>query len=276
MKKHSLTAAQRKARQDGLLEKLKQGVEAVRNGEDWKAFLNMGSKFYNYSFGNMMLILWQKPDAARVAGFNAWKKLGRTVKKGEKALQILAPRLRKTKDEETGEEGMALAGFLGVPVFDVSQTEGAELPTVAHRLRGEGPEGLYSSLLAFAMSQGYSVVRQDEGSEKGGYILPSKEIVLNSRFEPLHNVKTLVHELGHGILGHPWERSLPREVREFQAESVAWIVCRELGVETDCYSFGYIAVWTQPGQLAGLISQHGPAIQKAAQTILAGLGQTVG
>lgn len=101
---------------------------AAGNSEALTAYLGTMSRFHNYSFGNVMAIAMQKPDAVRVAGFHTWKDLGRNVKKGEKAIRILAPLIRSRKDESTGEESAHVYGFRSVCVFDISQTEGKELP----------------------------------------------------------------------------------------------------------------------------------------------------
>ena len=115
-------------RQSDLLARLSEGITALTTSDEWIRHLEVQSGFHRYSFGNVVLIASQLPGASRVAGFRSWLKLGRNVRRGEKAIWILAPmRFKKTNDEDAG-EGRTIAGFKYVAVFDVSQTEGAELP----------------------------------------------------------------------------------------------------------------------------------------------------
>ncbi|MCL6453719.1 MAG: ssDNA-binding domain-containing protein [Alicyclobacillus sp.] len=122
-----------------LVDKLEQGVLAVYSGDKWREVLEVQSRFHNYSFSNVMLILMQCPHASHVAGFNTWKQLGRHVVRGEKAIQILAPMIcKKVEINEDGAEveKSSLYGFRVVNVFDVSQTAGKELPRLTTELDG--------------------------------------------------------------------------------------------------------------------------------------------
>ena len=135
-----------------ITERLEKGIEDLFESENYKNYLKTMSKFTSYSLNNTLLIAMQKPDSSTVAGFNTWKSLGRQVKKGEKAIQILAPIIYKKKREKEGEKDdrisnkedkplkeeteKILVGFKVVNVFDISSTEGKELPEIAHRLDG--------------------------------------------------------------------------------------------------------------------------------------------
>ena len=111
-----------------LIDQLTEGIANLTSSEQWQDYLNFQSRFHRYSFGNVLLIALQRPDATRVAGFNAWKKSNRFVRKGEKAIWILAPMVYKNPDAEEGEGDRVIRGFKFVPVFDVAQTDGEELP----------------------------------------------------------------------------------------------------------------------------------------------------
>ena len=143
-----------------ILERLTEGITQLTSSERWQDWLNMQSRFHHYSFNNTLLIMMQRPDATRVAGFNAWRKLDRFVRKGEKGIWILAPMVYKTS---TGEDGDAddttkvIRGFKPVPVFDVSQTDGQELPEVCIRLTGDEPGNAYDHLRSVAHGLGFTV-----------------------------------------------------------------------------------------------------------------------
>ncbi len=124
---------------DHLLDTLTEGIEALTTSDAWRAHLDAQGRFRRYSFSNALLLSRQDPDATRVAGFATWKKLGRAVRKGERALWILAPMTGRRTRSDDGEEHRPILGFRPVAVFDVAQTDGDPLPEVCRTLQGEGP-----------------------------------------------------------------------------------------------------------------------------------------
>ena len=133
-------------RQD-LLTRLTDGIAGLTSSEQWRRYLDFQCRFHQYSFGNVLLIANQYQGATRVAGFNAWRRLNRFVRKGEKAIWIIAPMVYKDASEDAVAGDRLIRGFKFVPVFDVTQTDGEELPSVCVRLDGHDPAGCYASLL---------------------------------------------------------------------------------------------------------------------------------
>lgn len=255
-----------------LLHRLAEGIEELTSSERWREWLEVQSRFHDYSFGNAVLILRQFPRATRVAGFRTWKKLGRSVRKGEKAIWILAPVRYKKEETAPGEEAtLVVRGFKAVPVFDVSQTEGSELPDVAVRLKGADSGDAYEDLQTVARGLGFTVVEECLGGAINGDCSHSEwRIRIETGNDRRQQVKTLAHEIGHAILHAPGgSRPEDRVVRELEAESVAYVVCQQLGVETGGYSFGYVAVWAGGGERAQeALRASGSRIQRAADAVL--------
>ncbi len=155
-------------------DKLQEAVAEIVSGDDWKRMLKVASKFHRYSFNNHLMIFLQRPDATVVAGFNRWKSLGRFVKKGEKGIAIFAPcKYKTTIEDESGDEQVihSIRGFCIVHVFDISQTEGDELPDLdavrPKLLDADAPEGIWDALVSQAEAAGFEVVRHRRGSENG-------------------------------------------------------------------------------------------------------------
>jgi antirestriction protein ArdC len=231
-------------------ERLQDAVSALISGEDWQRMLQVASKFHRYSFNNQLLILCQRPNATRVAGYRKWQEFGRHVRKGEKGIAILAPCKYRTKIEDDSGEEMtvqSIRGFRVAYVFDVSQTEGEPLPEVdslrPKLLEGEAPEGIWDRLVELATSEGFDVVRQRRNAENGYCDFGEREIGVRPDVTPAQAVKTLVHELGHGLL-HGNDTIRTREVKEVEVESVAYVVCDAVGLDTGDYSFSYVARWS--------------------------------
>lgn len=262
-----------------ILDRLAEGITQLTSSERWQEWLTMQSRFHGYSFNNTLLILGQKPESTRVAGFNAWRKLDRFVRKGEKGIWILAPMVYKaTDDTDSNESGdtKVIRGFKPVPVFDVSQTQGAELPEVCVHLDGEDESGLYERLCTFTASIGFSVEDADDLSGANGMCShDEKRIQVLASNSPLQRVKTLAHELGHAILHTPTEgRPDDRAIRELEAESIAFIVCATKGVTSDDYSFGYVATWSGGGDEAlAAIKASGARIQRTADHVISALAR---
>jgi antirestriction protein ArdC len=213
------------------------------------AHLATMGKFHRYSFGNIMAIAFQLPDATRVAGFQTWKTLGRNVKKGEHAIRILAPLVRKNRDAAAGESESSVYGFRSVCVFDISQTEGAELPQFAS-VSGE-PGDTVEKLLQFAAAQSITVeLNQEIGSALG--VSYGGRIALAPDQSPAGLVAVLVHELGHELL-HKGEarKSSNASKRELEAEAVAFVVCSSIGFDMSTHSADYIKLYDGDAEALG-------------------------
>lgn len=236
-------AAEKRA---ALVQSLEAGFTRVQSSEEYRAYLSTLARFHNYSLNNVLLIYMQRPDAQRVAGFHAWQSLGRNVRKGEKGISILAPCTYKAKvtNDQTGEEErVGVRGFRAVSVFDVAQTEGADLPEVpCTRLSGDD-RGLVASLEAIALREGLTIDRtpgRAGASTSGFYIRDRREIWVSPDLSPAATAKTLAHELGHHFAGHVGCRGEAETI----AESVAYLVLGHAGIDAGEYSFGYLASWS--------------------------------
>ncbi len=266
------------AEQAEILRRLERGISELASSARWQEYLATAAKFHNYRTGsNIMLITLQRPDATRVAGFKTWQSLGRQVRKGEKGIAILAPCSVKVKDEERAEHEAKLEAegwqtfsrrifFRTVYVFDVSQTDGAELElSPVHLLDGNGAGELLASLEVIAGELGFAVVRtnaDDLGSANGDTSFELRRIRLAADRSIDQQAKTLAHELGHVLCQHDKVNYSAERARcELEAESVAFVVCSAQGLVTDDYSFGYVAHWSDA-----------KAIKASAETILGASG----
>jgi antirestriction protein ArdC len=259
-------------RKDEIISKLTAGIEQLASSQRWQDWLAVQSRFHHYSFRNTLLIQLQCPEATRVAGFRAWQQLDRQVRKGEKAIWILAPVTRKRDDDDIDDDNntRVLVAFKPACVFDISQTDGEPLPEVCSRLDGTAPDGVYHNLIAVAHGIGYSVEQDNlPGATNGDCNFSARRIRVEASNAPAQQVKTLVHELAHAMLH---ENTQDRPLAELEAESVAFVVCAALGVETDDYSFGYVTGWAGDGDEAiASIKESASRIQTSADRILATL-----
>lgn len=257
-----------------LLEGLSAGIADLTTSEKWTQYLDVQSKFYRYSPNNVMLILLQNPYATRVAGYNAWKALDHQVMAKESALRILAPMTYKRDDAPEGENAREIRGFKLVPVFDISQTEGPDLPDIVSKLEGLAPEGVFVKLSEFAKGIGFRVERPEslESGANGDTSHSEGRIRVVSANSEAQQVKTLAHEIGHALLHDPGAETTTettRGLKELEAESTAYVICTALGMDTSDYTFGYVAGWAggAPEALAGIKASTG-RIQKAATAVL--------
>lgn len=262
---------EKKEQVEHLLNMLNEGVINFQSDpQKVKAILQMQSLMPNYSFNNIMLIMSQMSSARYVASFKRWKELGRHVKKGQKALRILAPRFKKMVDEKTGDEETKLIGFIAVPVFDVSQTEGKPLPIdeIKLRLEGESDEAVrifeWTKLLAeeddCRLSIGFA-------NGANGYYRPAThEIMIDESLTGNHRAKTAVHELVHSRVHRYTAFNTSPEEMECVAEGAAFIICSYFGLDTSDYSFEYVRGWTSDDGAALL--KYGESIQKIANQLI--------
>ena len=216
------------------LEELVQASDKAKKSEEMLRYLEFCSKFHSYSLGNIWLIMLAKPEATFVAGFQKWKNMGRWVRKGERGIPILAPVIVKEENED-GIDSQQLVGFKVVYVFDVSQTDGEPLPPLPDWKSPEKNQELNDRLIRFAESQSIVVSFRDlpgdvQGVSKGGAI----DIDISA------GTKTLVHEIAHEMMHKDENNNLDRSIKEFEAESVAYVVCRYFGLN-NLKSPNYIA-----------------------------------
>lgn len=234
---------EREEEAEDLKAQIKAGVLAARDSNEYRRLLDVAARFHNYSLYNTMLILIQRPDATRVAGFWDWKKKHeRSVRKGEHGIRILAPVFAKAEDGE--EDETKLLFFKTVSVFDISQTDGEPLPEESILLKGMDAT-LYKRLLQVAHREGLTVDQNPERTSANGfYHRAAKRIWLSPKLEPVMAAKTLAHELGHHFAEHELNGHC-REEAELIAESVAYVVLKANGIDSAKYTFTYLASWSQ-------------------------------
>jgi len=252
-----------------LIEQLEQG-----HSEGLTSYLTAMGKFHNYSFGNILEIARQKPDATRVAGLYAWNQLGRNVRKGEHGIRILAPviGIRRKKDSEaekdirTQNQGV-LVGFRSAYVFDVSQTDGKELPELSGKVSGDVGERR-ERLIDFTIAQGIQLEFKESIAPALGVSYGGK-IVLFPGQSTAEEFSTLVHELAHEML-HKAERrtATTKIVRETEAEAIAFVVGQTIGLNTGRASADYIHLYHGN---AALLAESLEVIQKTSAVILSAL-----
>lgn len=239
-----------------MLSEIEKGVDEIYESDNYREFLDTMSQFTRYSLNNTLLIYRQYPGASLVAGYKSWEKnFERHVKSGEKAIRILAPMKRNitVSDgvDELGEEKKRTVEYITyrpVCVFDVSQTEGKELPkpVIVNELEGnvERFEDYMEAIRAVAPF--HIDIRNVESEAKGWCDYTSEVIVIKSGMSQLQTLKTAIHETAHGIAHTNNDKS--KEQKEVEAESIAYVVCRHLGLDTSDYSFGYVASWAKGKQ----------------------------
>lgn len=288
--------AQKQAEMDEIIKRIDEGVKAVFQSDKYKEYLKFASKFTDYSARNTLLINLQRPDATLVAAYGKWKQLGRQVERGQTGIEILAPVAYKTNqvleterpavDEfgnqlynpdgtekmETVEKPMTGLAFKKVYVFDVSQTSGKELPDPVTELTGDIDSARKEAVFAALKKvTGIDIEFKDiKGGAKGYYSATNNEIVIKSGMSDAQTLKTAFHEAAHNLLHDPAKdivtNKSPRNEKEVQAESVAFMVAERFGIDTSEYSFPYIASWSDGKQLEQLKSAL-QEIQEAAKKI---------
>ena len=264
-----------------ITDRLEQGITELFDSERYKEYLKVMSRFHNYSFNNTLLIAMQKPDASLVAGFTAWKNnFQRNVIKGEKGIKIIAPSPFKLKQQTEkidphtrkpvmGKDGkpvmeekeVTIPAYKVVSVFDVSQTEGKELPDIAvDELTGD-VDRYKDFFIALEKTSPVPIgFEKITGGAHGYYHLEDKRIAIDEGMSELQTLKTAIHEIAHAKLhdidlNAPKDEQQPRvdrRTREVEAESVAYTVCQHYGLDTSDYSFGYVAGWSSGRELAEL------------------------
>jgi antirestriction protein ArdC len=265
-----MTTEQAKSLSETAIAKL---MDALERGQSdaLKTYLSVMSRFHRYSWGNILLIYSQKPDATRIASFHAWLQMRRYVRKGEKGIVILAPMVgrKKSDDELSEDERTRLFGFRAAHVFDVSQTDGDRLPEFA-TVKGD-PADYTERLTQFVARQNIALeydvrIAPANGMSSGG------KITLLPDLSPADHFATLIHEIAHELLHRGDRRTqTTRTVRETEAEAVAFVVCEVVGLDTNTASADYIRLYSgDKVTLAG--SLH--FIQSTAAAILTAITST--
>jgi DNA primase len=283
-------------RLQALHDRLRTAVQELTSADGWQQMLTTAAALPTYSPHNVLLITSQRPDARAVAGFHTWKQLGRSVRKGEKGIAILAPVLRRKNNEpeptnrrqlEPASAGPGTAspaapartvtGFRVVHVFDLSQTDGPDLPEPprAVRLDSAAPDGLLDGLSQQIQAQGFQLIRHDFDLPHPGlagangvtnYL--SRTVLVRPDLSPAQTAKTLAHELGHVLLHAPGTRppDLSREQAEVEAESVAYIVTAAHGLDSSTYTVPYVAGWS--GADLTLVARTAERVLATAKEVL--------
>ena len=227
-----------------LLTQLELGTKELFNSKKYKNYLTTFSKFTKYSINNTILIYLQNPDATLVAGYKAWEtKFKRHVKQGEQGITILAP--MKYKKDPDDDESESFILYRPVTVFDISQTEGEELPSFSPELLTQSVDGYEKFMLALAKLTDYKIefAALAKDTCKGTCNFTTHTITIREGMSESENLSTLIHEIAHSILHEDEHNS--RNQAEVEAESVAFVVSTFLGLDTSDYSFPYIVGWEE-------------------------------
>lgn len=262
------TNEEKKQELQKLSDKLVQGIKGYLQSDKYKELLNNMNKFHKYSFQNCILIGLQCPDASLVTTYPKWKKLNKQVKKGEHGIKIFVP-IRKVVDIETkqkDENGNILKDEFGNEivrteqrtylkykignVFDISQTEQMkgkkELSLSPVKMLNEEIQNFDKVFnILKEISKVDIMIEKISGSANGYYSNKEKKIVINEGMSSSQTIKTTIHEIAHSILHVEENAENSRNVKELQAESVAYIVCQHYGIDTSDYSFGYVGTWME-------------------------------
>jgi antirestriction protein ArdC len=283
--------ADREAARAAQREQVEQSVRELLTSDGWRRWAETRSTFHDYSFGNCLLIAMQCPTATHIAGFRKWQELGRQVRKGERAIRIMAPmvvggskdsrrevrtagpRMTATSSEKSGGDDGPRMLFRAVPVFDIGQTDGDPLPQApCEPLTGDSHEHYIGTLETFAAAMGIRVEYRDTGAAGGFYSEREKLIVIASDACPNARVRTLVHELAHA---HGVDyKAYSRSEAEVIVETAGTIVCGALGLDTSGEAIPYIAGWGEKGDLDA-IRKHAETVDTIARSIevACGLGR---
>ena len=277
-------------RMAGLLAQLETGIDGILDDAGFARYLQVMARFHDYSPTNVALILLQRPDATKVAGYRAWQGLGRQVKKGEHGIAIFVPYRRRIAvpvepegRDETEQPSPTrtvfgpVTGFGVGTVFDVGQTEGEPLPSPpsVQELAGESELGraIDLQLSRWLLDEGLTLTKIDTGPAHGWYRPGTNTIAVSERSGGDQQTKTLVHEAAHYVAAH--RGKVDRRDAETVAESSAFVVLTHFGLDPSGYSFPYVAGWAEDRQV---LKRNLGEIQRVSQTLIdaiAGKGGTM-
>ena len=262
----------REERMSQIQEKLEAGVREIFDSEKYKDYISTMAKFPHYSINNCILIVSQCPEASHVCGYKKWQTdFNRVVNRNEHGIMIIAPMTYKAEVEEavfdsenhpvldsngkqvTETVTREFQGFRPAYVFDVSQTSGDPLPTLATMLSGGVEDFEKMKDILIAISPVPISFEEITGGANGYFSPATQSIVVKEGMSELQTIKTMIHEIAHVTLGHggkddKWDR----ETKEVQAESVAYWVTQMVGLDTSDYSFGYISGWSKDREVTEL------------------------
>ncbi len=250
-----------------MLATLESGIAAIVTGDGFARYLQCMARFHAYSPNNVALILAQRPEATRVAGYRAWQALGRQVRRGERGIRIIVPYRSRVEGEEGGQEMTIVSGFGVGTVFDLAQTAGEPLavPPVLGALHGDATRAAWvrGALIGWLQGQGVTLTRRDTGRAYGYYLPRTREIAVHHDLAGLRELKTLVHEAAHYAADHAG--GVRREDAETVVESAAYVTLAHFGLDTSGYSFAYVANWARD---MGVFRRNLAAIGGAAHTLI--------
>lgn len=274
-RRQPMTDEERAAKVAALVGRLDDAVAELADGDRWMSMLRASGTFRNYSFRNMMLLAQQAEERGMtltaVAGFTAWRDLGRSVRKGEHGLAIFAPLTRKADPEQGQPVGArVMYGVRVVHVFDIAQTDGDESPTPPPATAGRDARALWTGLEALVRAEGFEVVRASmpDPEEHGRTDLASRVVSVRPDLDDTFATAVLAHELGHLRAGHE-HRQISGAQRETEAESIAYVVLGAHGLDCADSAGPYIAGWS--GGDPDVVASAAEAIHTAATGILADL-----
>ena len=277
MARQRLTNEERAQRIEKAHAELHHAVASLTTSEAWCSYLQAMRRFHAYSASNVMMILAQRPDATRVAGYRTWQSFGRQIRKGAKGIAIFAPLARKVEveDEASGEVSSvrAISGFRLVYVFDIADSEGEDLPGAEARpilIDGEAPEGMWPYLAERVAEAGFSLELAEEivghaGANGITDFMTLTVTIATSGRSAASQCRTLAHELAHVCL-HA-DRKTERHIAEVEAESVAFLVSDAWGLDGSSYTVPYVANWGATAPDAVLATAD--RVMRTAKVILA-------
>ncbi len=262
----------RELRMREALNVLVEGFDEITDGDGFQRYLEAMSKFHRYSYGNVLMIMAQRPDATRVAGYRQWQQLGRQVRRGEQGIRILVPhkqRIRNAVEEndEAQESRYVPRGFGVGSVFDISQTEGEALPEPPRPQDLEGEQApsfwLADQLRDYLDDNGVLLELGELDGPKGTFHPVLKRVQLQVGMSADQTAKTLCHETAHFVADHAG--GIPRRDAETVAEASSFVVLHHFGVDTSEYSFPYIATWAEEQET---LLRNLSAIQQVSDSLI--------
>ena len=285
------TIGEKKEELKNTLEMLEKGVKEVFTSDKFKEYLNTMSKFHNYSVKNILWLQMQNPNASRIGGMKTWNKLERKVNKGEKSLRVLAPYKHKkeiemdklnpkTNSPYVDKNGNPLRekqpvewiSFKAVPVFDIAQTTGKDLPTLISELKGNVNNYVYMTSSLVEVAKIPVEFENIKNGSKGYYDLEEKRIAINEDMSEQQTIKTMIHEITHSRLHNADKQNekkdtIEKDTMEIEAESCAFVVSKHFGIDAGNYSFAYVAAWSKDKDLKQLEASL-KIIQKEANSLI--------
>ena len=274
LREHQLTQA---------LEILVEGFDEITESDGFQRYLETMSRFHRYSYGNILMIMSQRPDATRVAGYRQWQQLGRQVQRNERGIRILVPHRHRIPDtrqdreldeqEDDGPAHYVTRGFGVGTVFDLSQTEGEPLPEPPRpqELEGESAASFWlcDQLRDYLEERSVLLQLTELDGPRGTYHPALKRIQLQVGMSPDQTAKTLCHETAHYVADHT--AGVHRRDAETVAEASSFVVLNHYGIDTSSYSFPYVATWTDGDRQ--VLTRNLSAIQRVSDSLITSINE---